>query len=51
MVHFVDLNSKPADNTETLVSVIAGDGKTFDHLINLKQEYSEELQWMTPYGE
>ena len=67
VVHFVDLNSKPADNKETLLSalatlhekhgvgkyvdflVVAGDGKTFDHLINLKREYGEELNWMLPY--
>ena len=66
VVYFVDLNSKPADKKETLLSalatlrekhgvgkyvdflVVAGDGKTFDHLINLKREYGEEFQWMLP---
>ena len=49
MVHFVDLNLKPTNNKETLLSVVAGDGKTFDHLSNLKQEYGEELRRMPPY--
>ena len=29
--------------------VVVGDGKTYDHLINLKREYIDELAWMLPY--
>ena len=29
--------------------VIVGDGKSYDHMIKLKAEYGESLQWVLPY--
>ena len=29
--------------------VVVGDGKTFEHLVRLKHEYSKELEWMVPF--
>ena len=29
--------------------VVAGDGKTYDFLIDLQRDYSEELDWVLPY--
>lgn len=29
--------------------IVVGDGKTFEHLVRIKHEYSVELQWMVPF--
>lgn len=31
--------------------LVVGDGKTYFHLVKLKQEYSAELEWMIPFPE